>query len=201
MKLNTCIAAAVAVTTFASAANAAVVDTLEAGTGFFTPAGSELSSPYYRGASEDWGWTHNAIASGFTSASLNISAYDVDETPCGFFNCEVDNIEAYDAATSTWILLGALTGDDNAFSFTEFDIYAAAGGALIDDIETGLQVRMDIDANNGGWLVSLAKSVITTDGADPGNPNPSTVPLPAAGWLLFAGVGAMAAAGRRKKSA
>lgn len=181
-----------------TAAQAAVVDTLEAGTGFFTPVGQQTSSPYYRSSTQDWGWTHNAIAAGFTSAKLNISAYDVDEAPCGITNCEVDNIEAFDAASGTWMLLGALTGDDNAFSFTEFDIYGYMGGVLIDDIVAGLQVRMDIDVLGAGWLVSLGKSVITTDGANPGNPNPGTIPLPAAGWLMIAGLGGLAAARRRR---
>lgn len=193
--------ASLAIAGMGSVASAGTVDTIEAGTGFFTPAGGfETSSPYYRSSGGDWGWTHNAIASGFTSAVLNVSAYDVDEAPCGLTSCEVDNIEAYDAASDSWLLLGALEGDDNAFSFTEFDIYGYMGGVLIDDIEAGLQVRIDIDVLNAGWLVSLAKSVISTDGAGPGNPNPGAVPLPAAGWLMIAGLGGLAAARRRKKA-
>jgi hypothetical protein len=174
---------------------APVVDTVQANTGFFTPAGGfETSSPYYRGYGEGWGWTHGAIASGFASASLNISAYDVD-----YLSGELDTIEAYDAATSSWLLLGSLTGINDAFSFTEFDIFGFGGGSLIDDIVAGLQVRMNIDLNREGWLVSLAKSVITTDGAGAGNPNPSPVPLPAAGWLMIAGLGGLAALRRRRK--
>lgn len=201
--LRTIAAASLAVLVTTTASQAATIDTIEAGTDFFTPAGGfEISSPYYRGANEDWGWTHNAIAGPFSSAKLNISAYDVDETPCGQASCEIDNIEAYDAATDTWQLLGALMGDDNAFSFTEFDIYNYGGGILQDDIQAGLQLRMDIDVLTAGWFVSLGKSVITTDGANPGNPNPgmSAVPLPAAGWMLIAAVGALGASKRRRKS-
>lgn len=193
--------ASLALAGMGTVASAGTVDTIEAGTGFFTPAGGfETSSPYYRRNGEDWGWTHNAIAGGFTSAVLNISAYDVDESPCGLTSCEVDNIEAYDAASDTWMLLGSLEGDDDSFSFTEFDIYAFMGGVLIDDIVAGLQVRMEIDVLDAGWAVSLAKSVISTDGAGPGNPNPGAVPLPAAGWLMIAGLGGLAAARRRKKA-
>ncbi|TMV11685.1 VPLPA-CTERM sorting domain-containing protein [Arenibacterium halophilum] len=205
MKLShTIAAAAFGLMATAGMVSAATVDTIDATSGqagtYFVPTlGQETTSPYYRGAGEDWGWQHNAIASGFTSAVLNISAYDVDESPCGTSNCEVDNIEAFDAATNTWILLGSLEGDNNAFSFTEFDIFAAAGGALIDDIVAGLQVRMDINVTNGGWLVSLAKSVISTDGSNPGNPNPGQVPLPAGGLLLISALGG-AAFLRRKKS-
>lgn len=189
-------------------AHAATVDTIDASSGqagtYFVPsAGQETDNPYYRGFGEDWGWQHNAIASGFTSAKLNISAYDVDEAPCTWNGpCELDVIEAYDSATSSWIALGSLSGDDNAFSFTEFDIYAAAGGDLVDDIIAGLQVRILIDQNlpTQGWYVSLAKSVITTDGGNPGNPNPGAVPLPAGAWLMLTAMGGIAAMRRRKKA-
>ncbi|MFW2543379.1 VPLPA-CTERM sorting domain-containing protein [Primorskyibacter sp. 2E107] len=186
-----------------SAVQAAVINTVDAGTGqagtYFVPTlGQQTSSPYYRGSTEDWGWTHGAIGSPFTTASLNISAYDVDETPCGFTVCEDDVIEAYDALSGSWITLGSLAGANNAFSFSSFDLVSAGGGALLDDIAAGLSVRMNIDVLSGGWLVSLSKSVLTTDGAGPGNPNPGQVPLPAAGWMLIAGLGGLVAARRRK---
>ena len=173
-----------------------VTDTVSAPTGFFTPVGGETDSPYYRGFGEDWGWTHGAIAGGFTSALLNISAYDVDEAPCGQGTCEVDNIYARDVSGGVWLLLGALTGDDDMFSFTEFDIFTMHGGALIDDVIAGLQVGIEIDVLNAGWLVSLAKSVITTDGAPIGNPNP--VSSPALGGLMLIAFGGLLVARRRK---
>ena len=197
----------------ATGASAATVDTVDATSGqantYFVPAlGLELSSPYYRQFGEDWGWKHNGIASGFTSASLNISAYDVDEIPCinpSTGICELDVIQAWDAATSTWLNLGSLTGADNAFSFTNFDIFGFGSGVLIDDIVAGLLVQILIDQNvpTQGWFVSLGKSVITTDGAGAGNPNPGQVPLPAAALLLMSGLGglgSLAAMRRRKKA-
>lgn len=198
MKVYAALAAAALTFTLSTNADAAIIDTIQAPSGFFTPAGQELSFPYFRGPDEDWEWQHNPIAAGFTSAKLNISAYDVDEAPCGQNICEVDNIYAYDGSSMTWLLLGALTGDNNAFSFTEFDIFGFNGGVLIDDIIAGLRVKIDIDANLGFWGVSLAKSVITTDGANPGNPNPGVIPLPAAGWLMLAGLGGLAALRRRR---
>ena len=202
---KTLAAAAFGLVVTTGASFAATVDTIDAtsgqaGTYFVPTVGQEFQNPYRRGAGQDWGWMHNAIASGFTSAKLNVSAFDVDESPCGISNCEVDNIEAYDAATNTWYLLGSLTGDNNAFSFTEFDLLSVAGGILEDDIVAGLKVRMDIDSTNDGWLVSLGKSVITTDGGNPGNPNPGAVPLPAGAWLLLTAVGGIAAMRRRKKA-
>ncbi len=205
---KTILGAAFGVLATAGIASAATVDTIDATSGqagtYFVPSlGQETDSPYYRRSGEDWDWQHNAIASGFTSAKLNISAYDVDEAPCTWNGpCELDVIEAYDANTNSWLALGSLTGDDNAFSFTEFDIYAAAGGALVDDIIAGLKVRILIDENlpTQGWAVSLAKSVISTDGSGPGNPNPGQVPLPAGAWLMLTAVGGFAAMRRRKKA-
>lgn len=54
----------------ASSANAVqITDTVQAPTGFFAPGeAATFDSPYYRGAGEDWGWTHNPINAAFTSA-------------------------------------------------------------------------------------------------------------------------------------
>ncbi len=207
---KTILGAAFGVLATAGIASAATVDTIDAtsgqaGTYFVPTAGQETNFTYWRTGSQDWGWMHNAIASGFTSAKINISAYDVDEAPCGFSNpaeCEVDEIYAWESSGGgSWLLLGTLTGDNDAFSFTEFDLLAVNGGSLMDDIESGLKIRMDIDANDtNNWRVSLGKSVITTDGANPGNPNPGQVPLPAGAWLMLTAMGGFAAMRRRKKA-
>ena len=196
------LAAAAAMTTGAAFAATNTIDatSLQADTYFVPTLGQETDNPYYRSAGQGWGWTHGALGA-FTTATLNISAYDVDESPCGQSICEKDTIEAYDAASSMWILLGSLTGMDNAFSFTSFDLVAASGGALIDDVLAGLQVRLGIDVDNGGWLVSLSKSVIATDGSGAGNPNPGgDVPLPAGAVLLVGALGGLGAL-RRKRAA
>jgi len=194
----------------ASGTSAAVVDVIDATDGqpgtFFVPGGADpTDDPYYRDQSEDWGWMHNPIAGGFASAKLNISAWDVDEAPCGLpGECEEDLIQGFDAATSTWKDIGLLSGEDDEWSFTEFDLLTAAGGDLSDDITTGLKLRIDIDSTNtGNWLVSLAKSVITTDGATPPPPEPGApIPLPAGLPLLMTGLGALGGVGalRRRKA-
>ena len=189
LEMRGIIAAAVLALSGATGVSAAVVDTIEAPTGFFTPsAAQQLSPPYYRGNGEDWMWQHNPIAGGFTSASLSIGAFDVDAPD------EVDEIYAKD--NGTWTLLGTLEGNNNVFAFTTFNL----GANFFDDIEAGLEVMIAIDVLDDGWLVSLSKSVLTTDGANPGNPNPGVVPLPAAGWLLLSGLGGLYAMRRRARA-
>ena len=186
---------------------AATVDTIDSTSGqpntYFVPSlGQELSSPYYRDSSGDWGWTHNAVT-GFTTATLNISAYDVD-----YSQGERDAI--YIGTNNSGIFLGYLTGTNNAFSFASFDVTS-----YVTQLNSGLQIFMDIscastcvgnpDPNGStGWLVSLSKSVLTTDGASPGNPNPGTTPIPAALPLFATGLGGLGLAAwrkRRKKAA
>lgn len=144
------------------------IDVVQSPTGFFTPNdGVKLSAPYYRWWDEDWGWTHSGTpfsgVASITSASLSLSAYDVD-WPSG----QVDNVYAYDNGVKT--LLGKLTGQNNTWSYTTFVL----GPEFYDDIQNGLQVWLDIDSthNYDNWAVSLAKSVVEVNGAPKPPPNP-----------------------------
>ena len=169
-------------------AQAAVTDTVQSPTGFFVPSDAlKSSSPYYRGKSGDWGWTHNAIGGTITTASLNISAYDVD-----FSQGERDEIFALDGAT--WVSLGFLAGANNAFAFSNFVL----GANFFDDIATGLQVKMDIDTTGAGWFVSLAKSSLSTDGSPLPPPVPG-IPEPETYALMLAGLGVVGAMARRRQ--
>lgn len=183
-------AAAVVASVLTAGAAQASIDVVEAPTGFFVPTDAQkYDAQYWRSASQDWQWAHNGIAAGFTSASLNISAFDVD-----FDQGEIDNI--YAMKGGNWVLLGALDGSNDAWDFTTFDLDAT----WFDDIVAGLQVRIDIDVNNAGWRVALGKSTLTLDGAGPGDPTPG-VPEPATWGMLILGFGLVGSAVRRRRTA
>ncbi len=174
-----------------AAVAAPYTDTIQAPTGYFAPdQGATYDQPYYRTYDQDWGWQHTAILTSFSTASLNVSAFDVDKS-----DGEIDNIYAYDGATR--VLLGSLNGASDIYSFTEFNL----SSNFFDDIQTGLRVEIDIDAvTQGSWLVTLGKSSLSLDGGGlpppvPGVPEPSTWAMMILG---FAGVGFMAYRRRNK---
>lgn len=173
----------------AGGAAAATVDTVQSPSGYFTPSDAvKYDDPYYRWSGSDWGWTHGAITESFSTAALQISAFDVD-----FDSGEVDEIYAKDEGA--WILLGNLAGASDEWAYTDFTL----DSSLYDELATGLELMISIDVDYGGWAVTLAKSVITTDGAAPPPPDPSPVPVPAALPLLGAGLAALGLMRRRAR--
>ena len=172
---------------------AAFTDTVEATTAFFVPTSAQRTlSPYYRKFGEDWGWTHGAIGGAFTSASLNISAYDVDAVSLTTRKPEVDKIYALDSGV--WKYLGSLAGSNDTWAFSNFVL----GANFYDDINAGLQVRMEIDTLQGQWLVSLGKSSLSMDGGSLPTPVPG-IPEPETYALMLLGLAAMSAVARRRR--
>lgn len=155
-----------------------VIDASDAQAGtYFTPDdASKYSSPYYRWAGEDWDWQHTAYAGSYTTATLSISAFDVDAG-----SGELDVIAIVNGAP---IVVGSLAGASDVWSYTSFDVSALAA-----QIALGLKVEIRIDENNQGWAVTLAKSVLTLDGATPPPPQPG-VPDGGASLILL-GLGAL----------
>jgi hypothetical protein len=179
-----------------SAGAVAYTDTVETPTNYFVPTDAQkFDSPYYRGASEDWGYSHNAIAGTITSATLNLSAFDVDYVAPGYIG-ERDAVYAYDDGVQTF--LGYLTGADNAW---EFGNAFVLGASFFNDIATGLQVWVDIDTTNEGWFLTLGKSSLSVDGGRLPPPTPGGVPELGSWALMMLGMAALGATLRQRKSA
>jgi hypothetical protein len=167
-------------------------DVVEAPDGFFVPTDAQkYDSPYYRGVGQDWEWQHNAIATPFTTASLSISAFDVDSC-CG----EKDDIYVMD--NGVWTFLGTLTGEDDTWDYgNSFNL----GANLFDDIVAGLMVQIRIDQNNEGWIVTLGKSVLSLDKGVRPPPTPGgVVPEPATWAMLITGFGFVGTMARRRRT-
>jgi hypothetical protein len=176
---------------------APVVDVIQTPTGFFVPTDAQkYDSPYYRWNGENWDWTHGALGTAYTTATLNISAFDVDwsSSPSG----EHDLIQVWNNTGSSWLTLGELAGATDVWSYTTFDL-TTAGTDLSDEIAAGLKVQIIIDSTNtGSWAVTLAKSSLSLDGGTIPGPGPGAVPEPATMLLLGSGLVGLAGFARRR---
>ncbi len=161
------------------AATVTVTNTVDSDDGYyFAPAGVVLDHPpYYRGSWEDWGWSHDlttvpAGAQGILSATLSISAWDVD-----YYEGEIDVVYANGVAIGT---LDETWG--RQWGTTTFALPTSVLNDLWEDGE--LSVYVDVDSETGGSRVTLGSSVLTITYTTDVVPEPATVGLLGMGALL-----------------
>lgn len=205
MKLVTKLAAVAALATSALTQAAPITDVQDYSNNTATEYFVDIDAnkyffPYYRGQNADWGWIHNAIAGTFSSIKLQVSAFDVDYNGVGSFS-EWDLIEVFDGVN--WVSLGLLSGATDVWAFTDFDLTGYSWAQA--QVNAGLKVRMNIDLQNEGWIVTLGKATLSLDGGNqqcvptPGIPCTPTVSAPGVAGLF--GLGALAMFLRRRVGA
>jgi hypothetical protein len=164
MALSTSVSAAPVKSNIINAANPG------SGDNFWIPTDAQkMSKPYMRGKGQDWEWRHAAITGKINSATLSIKAYDVDKT-------EVDNIYGFNNDTSTWDILGTLTGSNNTYSVTTFNL----ASNWLDEVALGLKIMIGIDKRSASWRVALENSQLSASATQ--------TPVPAAAWLFGSGL-------------
>ncbi|MBN1360727.1 MAG: hypothetical protein JW993_09055 [Sedimentisphaerales bacterium] len=123
-------------------------------------------TPYYRGAWEDWGWTHNLLsrvpddANGIESATLTIEAWDVnpDPDPADPFDMGPEIDEIIINSTQIGILDETPVYQWGTTTFT-------LPPSILDDLWTDgeIYVLFNIDKLNGGHRVTLGSSTLTVN--------------------------------------
>jgi PEP-CTERM motif len=153
---------------------------------FHDPAIITDHSPFYRGAWEDWDWTHDFAAlvpenaTGIQWAQIAISAWDVDSD-----EGQIDVVYANGEELGT---LGFTNG--RFWGTTWLTLTPDAVDDLWEDGE--ITIFLDIDSDNTGHRVTLNQSTLTVAYIVGAIPEPATIGL--------LGLGGLALLRRRRRS-
>lgn len=119
----------------------------------------------------------------------------------GAFNCNEGDIKCLiDVSTDG-------QGNVGTNQVTAANAAVAAGVDQVNCLGVGFVANCNFVAGTGAFSVTAdsfadferaLRTKLSSEGVIPPGPNPSVIPLPAAGWLLMAGLGGLAAVKRRK---
>jgi hypothetical protein len=119
----------------------------------------------------------------------------------GLFTFDYDN----DLQSGTWSLNPLWTWGTGIFAFVIKGANDNAAYLMDKNFTSGDWTVLDLDPNGNGGPPDLSNvRLFGTSGLvdnPPPPPPPPPVPLPAAGWLMLAGIGGLAALRRRRKAA
>ena len=158
--------------------------------------------------------TMSCTTSGSGNSTATLSLTDAVDAQCfnGNDSNDIDSSTVINGS-SGWILADKnddTTSGDQTITFTTAPTNVTKSGSWgISGLASALKVMVNLKAGNGWGSFEVESTLGTwTSTKDlshasiyyiAGTP-PNVVPLPAAGWMLIAGLGAMGAMRRRKKS-
>ncbi len=203
MNLTKTLFAAAAMTLIGGAASAATVTISVIGSSIEVDCDGSSAQPCYGLVGGDW----DAAGSAATLSATEASLYDVSPNNPGVeaqaLDYLIDGVDNDDFVASDADKTDAGGVDSlSFFSAAEYIAFKVGAGHFflkLTDVGT-VEISFDKNGASAGGLSHYTEfGNICQD--DNGCEPPNEVPLPAAGWLMLAGIGGIAAVRRRRKAA